>query len=477
VVYRCGIVQDIQCSVLYRPFLYDILYSCIGFACLRLFWGELYLLKPIILPTAILLVAGLALFFGLRRWLAVEMSISSAMRIIAIAWLILPILSTMPFVAAGHLDFLSALFETMSGYTTTGLSMYADVESLPKSILFWRSLNQWIGGIGILALFLTVLSRRSPVLKRLYMAEGRSDTVNFDVVRTSRALWAFYAFVTALCGVLLWATGMPLFDSVNHAMTALATGGFSIKNASIGYYDNLWSEIVLMVFLMIGATNFVYMISLIGAVRKRKLKKVGFNVELEGLLTILFTAVIIMVLIGKAGLREAAFQAVSAVSNCGFQTRDLRGWSDFNKVMLSALMVAGGSSGSTAGAVKMFRVEIFFLSIYWYFRKLVLPKDAVVVQRFGKRNTSDEEVIHVTQYITFYVLCLFAGTLVLTSYGNAFVDAFFEVASAIGNTGLTVGITAPGMPVVEKIVLIIEMWIGRVEIFPVLMLFFFRIRK
>jgi trk system potassium uptake protein TrkH len=125
----------------------------------------------------------------------------------------------------------------------------------------------------------------------------------------------------------------------------------------------------------------------------------------------------------------------------------------------------------------MFRVEIIFLSIYWFFRKLVLPKDAVVVQRFGKRNTSDEEVIHVIQYITFYVLCLFAGTLVLTSYGNAFVDAFFEVASAIGNTGLTVGITAPGMPVVEKIVLIIEMWIGRVEIFPVLMLFFFRIRK
>lgn len=441
---------------------------------LSFFWGEYELMRPIFPSTVFFFIFGLALFLALRRRLTAELSVGSAMRIAAITWLVLPLLSVIPLVTVGHLDIISALFETMSGYTTTGLSMYADVESLPKSILFWRSLMQWIGGIGILALFITIFTSRTPVLRRLYAAEGRSDAVNFDVVRTSRALWAFYAFVTALCALLLWLSGIPLFDSVNHALTGLATGGFSVKNASIGYYNNVWAEIILMVFLCIGATNFVYMINLITAIPKKK--RVGLNVELGGFLMILFTAIAIIVLIGKVDLRAASFQAVSAITNCGFQTRDLGGWSDFNKVMLSILMIAGGSSGSTAGAVKIFRVEIFFLSIYWYFRRLALPKDAVVVPRFGKRKMPDEEVVHVVQYIIIYVLFLLAGALVLTSYGNSFANSFFESASAIGNTGLSVGITSAGMPLIGKIAFIVEMWLGRVEIFPVLMLFF-RIRE
>ncbi len=437
---------------------------------LSFFWGEYELMRPILPSALFFFVLGLVLFLVLRRRLTAELSMGSAMRIAAITWLILPLLSIIPLVTVGHLDVISALFETMSGYTTTGLTMYADVESLPKSILFWRSFMQWIGGIGILALFITIFTSRTPVLRRLYAAEGRSDTVNFDVVRTSRALWAFYTFVTVLCALLLWLSGMPLFDSVNHALTGLATGGFSVKNASIGYYNNVWAEIILMVFLCIGATNFVYMINLITAIPKKK--RVGLNVELEGFLLILFTAITIIVLIGKVDLRAASFQAVSAITNCGFQTKDLGGWSDFNKVMLSILMIAGGSSGSTAGAVKTFRVEIFFLSVYWYFRRLTLPKDAVLVPKFGKRKLPAEEVVHVVQYITVYVLALLAGALVLTSYGNSFANSFFEVASAIGNTGLTVGITSVGMPLAEKITLIVEMWLGRVEIFPVFMLFF-----
>jgi len=457
-----------------------VMFAIYGFLSLILvissyFLGELELMKPVLPSSLFFIVVGLAIFFSLRKRFVAELSMSSAMRIAAITWLVLPLLSTVPFLVAGNLDFISALFETMSGYTTTGLTMYAEVESLPKSILFWRSFTQWIGGIGILALFITIFSSRTPVLRRLYIAEGRSDTVNFDVVRTSRALWLFYSGVTMLCFLLLWAAGMPLFDSLNHAFTALATGGFSVRNISIGYYNNLWIEIILMIFLIVGATNFIYMINLIESIPKRK--KPNLNVELEGFLIILFIAIAFVVFVGKVDLRGASFQAVSAITNCGFQTRNLNSWSDFNKVMLSLLMIAGGSSGSTAGAVKIFRVEIFFLSIYWYFKRLSLPKDAVIVQRFGGRKIQNEEVVHAVQYIIIYVLSLLAGAMVLTAYNNPFVDSFFEVASAIGNTGLTVGITSAGMPAVEKIVLIIEMWIGRVEIFPVLMLFFGRLKN
>ncbi|MDY6985797.1 MAG: TrkH family potassium uptake protein [Candidatus Thermoplasmatota archaeon] len=434
------------------------------------FFGELDLMKPVLPSSLFFIASGSALFLWLRKRFTAELSMSSAMRIAAIMWFVLPLLSTIPFLVAGDLDFVSALFEAMSGYTTTGLTMYADVESLPDSILFWRSFMQWIGGIGILALFITIFSSRTPVLRRLYTAEGRSDTVNFDVVRTSRTLWLFYFVVTALCFLLLWNAGMPLFDSLNHAFTSLSTGGFSVKNSSIGYYNNLWIEIILMIFMIVGATNFVYMINLIKSIPKRK--KPALNVELEGFLIILFIAIAFIVFVGKMDLRGASFQAISATATTGFQTRNLNSWSDFNKVMLSLLMIVGGSSGSTAGAVKIFRVEIFFLSLYWYFRRLALPKDAVIVQRFGGKKVQNEEVVHVVQYIMIYVLSLLAGAMVLTAYGNPFVNSFFEAASAIGNTGLSVGITSAGMPTVEKIVLTIEMWIGRVEIFPVLMLFF-----
>ena len=171
--------------------------------------------------------------------------------------------------------------------------------------------------------------------------------------------------------------------------------------------------------------------------------------------------------------RISLFQAIAAGTNCGFQTTTLGGFSDFNKIILTMLMIIGGSSGSTAGGIKVFRILILFFAIYWYFKKLNLPADAVFIRRLGRRTFSNEEIIFILSYAIVYVSSLLMGALIFTAHGHSFVDSTFEVASAIGNTGLTVGLTSISMPPLEKGVLMFEMWIGRVEIFSVLLLFIY----
>jgi len=433
-------------------------------------FGEFEIVYPIIFPTLIILFSGVVLYFLFRKWRYAEMKLNTAMMLAGLAWFIIPFLGTIPFYISGNLDFLSAFFESMSGFTTTGLTMYSDVESLPRTILLWRSSIQWVGGIGILALFITILSKRSPVLRKLYTAEGRTDVVNFDVIRTSRKLWGFYAFVTFLCFVLLHFVGLPIFDAINTAFTALATGGFSVRNGSIGSYNNLHAEIVVMVFLIIGATNFFYMM---GFFRNLASGRFSRNMESETFLIILSISILLLISIGSLSTRISAFQAIAASTNCGFQTTTLSGFSDFNKIILTMLMIIGGSSGSTAGGIKIFRIIILFFAVYWYFKKLNLPEGAVFIRRLGKRTFSNEEIVFIISYTIVYVTSLFVGALILAAHGHSFVDSAFEAASAIGNTGLSVGLTSISMSSLEKIVLMFEMWIGRVEIFSVLLLFIY----
>jgi trk system potassium uptake protein TrkH len=264
--------------------------------------------------------------------------------------------------------------------------------------------------------------------------------------------------------------GLSIFDAVNTAFTALATGGFSVRNGSIGSYNNLHAEIVVMVFLIIGATNFFYMM---GFFRNLASGRFSRNMESETFLIILSISILLLISIGSLSTRISAFQAIAASTNCGFQTTTLSGFSDFNKIILTMLMIIGGSSGSTAGGIKIFRIIILFFAVYWYFKKLNLPENAVFIRRLGKRTFSNEEIVFIISYAIVYVASLFVGALILAAHGHSFVDSAFEAASAIGNTGLSVGLTSISMSSLEKIVLMFEMWIGRVEIFSVLLLFIY----
>ncbi len=416
-----------------------------------------------------------------------ELDLGSATVLSAFIWLVLPFVSAIPYVLAGELvspvyglSPVDAFFESMSGYTATGLTMYTNVEILPKSILFWRSLTEWIGGVGVIVLFLTVFIRRSgTVAHKLYSAEGRSDRIVPSVISTARQIWLIYLGYTLAGTLALMALGMPGFDALNQSMTAMATGGFSVKNASIGAYGNPLYEDVIMVLMLLGGISFVLHSKLLSG----KIKVFLSNVEISTMFFIIFFFSISIYLsmywgkISAPGMQAAFFQTISALTGTGFATVDLSKWNEFSKFMMTLLMIFGGGYGSTASALKLIRVAVLIYAVWWTAKRALLPEHAIVRFKMAGKVYSDKELQSVALYAWVYLTILVVGALFFMFSGHSAVDSLFEVASAEGNVGLSVGITSPFMPVYQKIVLIIEMWAGRLEIFPVLILFLAPFRK
>ncbi len=395
-----------------------------------------------------------------------------ALSIAAFGWLLVTFVGSLPFSLSGSLSPLDAFFESMSGFTATGLTMYGDrVESLPRAILFWRSLTQWIGGVGVIVLFLSILIRSSGIAAKLYKAEGRTDRIALNVVSTARRIWGVYILYTVLCAVgLIILLGVDrIFDAINVSMTCLATGGFAVTNNSIEAYP--WYVAVFIIpFMLLGAISFASHIQLL-----RGRLKDFFTLEVKAILIIFFfTSVILMTRIN--GL-NSIFQTSSALTGTGFSTDDVGGWDDFSKFVVSILMVLGGGYGSTSSALKMIRVVIIIYAIAWVVKKFLYSRNAVIPFKVGKQTFPIEEIRTATLYSILYIIVLCFGAMIFMAGGHSAADSLFEVASAEGNVGLSVGITGPGMPDHEKVVLIIEMWVGRLEIFPVLTLLAVPFRK
>ncbi len=401
-----------------------------------------------------------------------KLTLRESFKIAAFGWLLMSFIGSLPYFLAGYLNPLDAWFESMSGFTATGLSMFTDVESLPRSILLWRSLTEWIGGVGVIALFLSVMYRTSKVVQTLYFAEGRSDKTEPTIIGTVRKIWLIYVFYTFFFAFIFFMLGAPLFDSINIAMTALATGGFAVTNNSIAAYSP-WVAVAMIFAMAFGGISFVSHINLFkGRIRD------FFTIEVKAMLVIvaLFFIMLAPHLITEglgfwSSVLSSNFHIVSALTGTGFSIGDLSKWSDYDKTILTVSMVFGGAYGSTASALKLIRVVVLFYGIFWYIKVRLAPRSAIIPFKIGKKVFEPTEVRDVSIYTTTYLLFLFIGAMIFTLYGNSLADSLFEVASAEGNVGLSVGITTPFMPWIEKLVLILEMWFGRLEIFPVLIMF------
>ena len=338
-----------------------------------------------------------------------------------------------------------------------------NIQASPRTILFWRSLTEWVGGVGVVVLFLAALIGAGRAARKMYVAEARVERIEPSIRATARTLWKIYALFTLLGVVGLYLAGTPtLFEAVNHSMTGIATGGFTVRNTSFAEYGYPVLAISILI-MMAGAISF--------AVHRRVMagqwRELFQNIEVRLMLVLIALATLL--LIWSVGLRDALFQSSSALTGTGFSTADLSTWGDPQKGLLTILMTIGGGYGSTSSAIKLIRTVIIVKAVHWMIKRSFLPQRAVVPMKMSGRIYSDQEMMETAIYAFIYIIVLISGAVVLMVVGPySAMNSVFESASAQGNVGLSVGITSAAMPLAGKISMTIQMLVGRLEIIPVI---------
>jgi trk system potassium uptake protein len=385
--------------------------------------------------------------------------------IVVLSWIVAVIFSAMPFLISGQLHFSGSIFEAVSGWTTTGLSV-VDVTKIPAMFLLHRSVIQFFGGVGLVLVVFAILSETYGM--RLFSAEGHNDRLMPNISKSARIVMMIYS-VYMVAGVVLYvAFGMPLFDAINISMSALSTGGFAVTTNSIAAYDSIPIEFITVLLMILGNTNFAGHLLLVNKKYKQifKMDEVRFVIVallfLTGLLTTIgyFTQTIT--------LRQAFFEAASAITTTGFSITVYSHWRPVAVILLISFMVIGGGSGSTAGGIKQFRIVVMFKSLILNIKKRFLPKqvikDVILNQAEGARALESHQTLDIYQFVFLYFLILMIGSLIISSFGYPFQDALFEFASAIGTVGTSVGITSIHAPLGVLWIEIIGMMLGRLEI-------------
>jgi trk system potassium uptake protein TrkH len=440
---------------------------------------EFFVLDVLLLTAFATLGLGLALRYSCRN--EKEPELKHAMITAALAWLIVPAVSSLLFVFIEGMSPLDSFFEGMSGWTGTGLTMVAHPSSLTHTMQFWRSTMQWVGGVGVIVLMVSILARPGTGAFLLYKAEAREKKIRPSVVSTVRIIWWIYLLLTTIGIALFYFAGMSPWEAINHAMTGIGTGGFSITDSSMAFYNNPMIEVAIIPIMILGAIPFLIHYKLLKGNVKAFLNDMQCR-ALFVILLILFLLLFIENYFVSYGtlldaLRYSSFQIVSGLTCTGFQTTDVHLWSGRALTIVWIAMLIGGGAGSTAGGIKLIRAVIVWKGANWSLTKSFLPKRAIKTIRFGDKFLEEEELNSIGSeanlIIILWILFLLVGVGVLSYVGTpgyTLDEVIFEVVSAQSNVGLSTGITNAGLSGVGKVMLILNMWIGRLEIIPVLML-------
>ena len=411
---------------------------------------------------------GLALGTGtlglLARRLGPSRSLAEvdALPLTALAYLLFSLLGALPFLPVG--SFLNGWFEAASGITTTGLSVFRP-EALPRSLIFFRSLLQWIGGAGIVVISLALLLPPGRTALALYAAEYGGDNLAGSVKLTARRVGWVYLALTVLGFAAYLAAGMRPFDAGVHVLSTISTGGFSPYSDSIGHYASPAVEAVVGLFMLSGAISF----PLFWLLRPGKVRAFLRERQLWALLgASLVLGLMVAGAVGSLGV--GLFQGISAVTTTGFASVPTQGLPTAARWALILGMVIGGCGGSTAGGIKLFRLLGVFALARWLLARARLPREAEVPLRFLGETYGQEEALRLAGYVLLYLGVLALAATALVYWGYPLGDALFEAASAQGTVGLSVGIAGPEAPAGVKLILIGLMWMGRLEILPVLLL-------
>lgn len=448
---------------------------------IALYYGEHATGQSFLLTMVLLLVVGL---FLIRKTPENKnIFAKEGFWVVGLAWIVLSFFGSLPFYVSGAIpSFLDCLFESTSGFTTTGASIVRNVEALPRSLLFWRCLTHWLGGMGVLIFILSVASLAGGNTLHLMRAEftGPAPGKLVPKIRsTAKILYGIYIGLTLLEILFLLAGGMSLFDSAAIAFSTAGTGGFAVHNASIGAFDNAYFHWVIAIFMLVFGINFnfMYLLLIRNFYQARRMDEVWIYFAIIGAAFLLVAYNIYGAVYPSPGeaLRHGFFQVVSIITSTGFAIADYDAWPQFSQGLLVLLMFVGACAGSTGGGVKVARVAIVVKNAAYQLRRLVHPR-AVEVLEFNGKKVEEETLSGTHLYFTLYFLILGGSTLVLAWGGYSLETSFSAALACLNNIG-------PGLdqvgPVNDygfffplgKVMLIFNMLAGRLEIFPILMLF------
>ena len=447
------------------------------------------------------IVSLLVIFFG---WLFMTVSKKNERKInkrdayfvVVLGWLVMIFSGMLPYVVTDSISsFSNIFFETMSGYTTTGSTIINDIDALPKSIIFWRSMTHWLGGMGIIVLAIAILPLLGIGGMQLFTAEApglTGDKIHPRISDTAKRLWLIYVGLTFLETILLTFAGMSLFDAINNSMSNIASGGFSSKNESIGFWnDNPLIQYIVIFFMFLAGTNFILIyFGLTG-----KFKKIFQDTEFKWYVSFICAFVFISTLIlffqvnlsstevyhpevlGKleSSFRHSLFQVVAIVTTTGFVTGDFISWTPFLTMLFFGIMFLGGSSGSTSGGVKVLRHLILIKNGFLEFKRSLHP-NAIFPLRHNNHVVEKPIIIHVLAFFILYLILFIIGAGVLSALGLDFVSAIGGAASSLGNVGPALGTLGPisnfdSLPEIGKYWCAFLMLVGRLELFTVLIFF------
>ena len=437
--------------------------------------------RPLALSSGILLFVGFLLYAIGFKAIDHTAGRREGMLTVTLTWVLFSFFGMLPFYLGGYIDNITdAYFETMSGFTTTGSTILTNIEALPEGILFWRSLTQWQGGIGMIVFTVALMPIFGGGASQMFDAETPGITherFRPRIAQVAKRLWGVYLFLTILLAFLLWLGPMDVYDAVNHSMTCMSTGGYSTKNASIAHWNSPYIEYIISIFMCIGATN----MTLIYFFMNGKVMKLLKDEE-----TIWFYAIVVLAVAVtfiwiyfngivtdvELAFRQAFFQVTSIISNCGFATADYIPWGPFFWMFALLLMMICGCAGSTIGGLKTGRVAILVKNLFNEFKKQTHPH-AIIPVRMNGRVISSELVHRVLAFAFIYVGLMMFTSFILLADGVGFEEALGASVSAVSNTGPGLGSCGPvynfsELPDLSKWVLSFAIMTGRLELFTFL---------
>ena len=412
-----------------------------------------------------------------------KLNLQQAFLLTALSWLSIAIFGSLPFIFSTlDLTITDAFFESMSGITTTGSTILSNLEQTPKAILLWRAILQWLGGIGIIVMAITLMPIMNVGGMKLFKISSNdsSEKILPKSKEISLRLVLIYSSLTLLCAISYKVFGMSFFDSFTHSMTTIATGGFSNYNESIGYFDNNFIEITAMIFIILGSIPFIAYIKFLNG----NLKIFTSDSQIKSFIRIIIFSILILLIyllvinknLSNINLIDISFNVISVLTGTGYVTKEFDNWGSFSLVFFLILMFIGGCAGSTACGIKIFRIQILYLFLFNQLKKIIYPRGIFII-KYDNSNVDDKFMASIISFIYLYIIIFFFITALLSLSGLDFITAISGAATSISNVGPGLGsIIGPNgnfsqLPEISKWILSLGMILGRLELFAILVLF------